>query len=186
MERHNKRMKTFERHKVMKTFAKDNINCYFELIVELLVIINIPDLNNVEKNILESEIDEDEFFRNIADQNYHKNVITEITKSICKCESLYNSFKLLILEKIYINLLYCNCNCNHYQSNHDYNESDRKNKYNEVVHVLKNYILENNNTQTPTGEFFSTIINLIKRYNEFFFHIDAIQNTCSQFYVRKL
>ena len=113
---------------------QQNLRPYYENLVEFLVMLYLPDLNNVTPNQLNSKQQQQQFFRNMSNQNYHTNVVNVMKQAILNSNPLYNEFRNFALVAIYRNSRMLNINLN---KKDQYNSIEKRTIYSNFIYEIK-------------------------------------------------
>ena len=126
--------------KIKKLFGADNLSEYFQNLVNFLVMLHLPDLNNINaNNQFNSTQQQQQFYRNVATQNYHTNVITEMSKAITASKLFYNKFKDFVFTTIQDNSKISRINL---QNKHQYTSVEKNNIYTKMIEDVKEELLK--------------------------------------------
>ena len=121
--------------KIKKLFGSDNLLEYFQNLVNFLVMLHIPDLNNINaNNQFSSTQQQQQFYRNVATQNYHTNVVTEMSKAIIASKLFYNKFKDFVFNTIQENSKMSRINL---ENKHQYTSVEKNNIYTKMIEDVK-------------------------------------------------
>ena len=121
--------------KIKKLFGSDNLSEYFQNLVNFLVMLHIPDLNNINaNNQFSSTQQQQQFYRNVATQNYHTNVVTEMSKAIIASKLFYNKFKDFVFNTIQENSKMSRINL---ENKHQYTSVEKNNIYTKMIEDVK-------------------------------------------------
>lgn len=124
--------------KIKKLFGRDDLTSYFKNIVIFFIELYVHDLNNINNNQFSSTQQQEQFFRNVSDEKYHTNVVTEMNKAIISSKFFYKQFRNFILYSIYKNSRVSRINL---QNKNQYTSVEKKNIYDHLIPELKDYIL---------------------------------------------
>lgn len=126
--------------KIKKLFGADNLSEYFQNLVNFLVMLHLPDLNNINaNNQFNSRQQQQEFYRNVATQNYHTNVVTEMSKAITASKLFYNKFKDFVFTTIQDNSKLSRINL---QNKYQYTSVEKNDIYTKMIEDVKEELLK--------------------------------------------
>jgi len=121
--------------KIKKLFGADNLSEYFQNLVNFLVMLHLPDLNYINaNNEFNSRQQQQQFYRNVATQNYHTNVVTEMSKAITASKLFYNKFKDFVFNTIQDNSKISRINL---QNKHQYTSVEKNDIYTKMIEDVK-------------------------------------------------
>ena len=150
--------------KIKKLFGRDDLTSYFENIVIFFIELYVHDLNNINNNQFSSRQQQEEFFRNVSDEKYHTNVVTEMNKAIISSKLFYEQFRNFILSTIYKNSRVSRINL---QNKNQYTSVEKKNIYDHLIPDLKDYILLYKEEE-ETSNFLNSMKELVIKCNILF------------------
>ncbi len=148
--------------KIKKLFKPDNLRYYFKKIVIFLIQLLVPDLNNINNNQFSSRQQQEQFFRNVANENYHTNVVTEMNKAIIKSELFYKQFKNLVLNRIENN---SRMSLIDLQNKNEYTSKEKNNIYDYLIADLKDKLYKK---EKINSKFLDSMEKLMEKCNILF------------------
>ena len=116
-------------------FKDDNLTNMFQSFIEFYIGLTIPDVEtlSLQQTSFQNTQQQEQFFKYISSNgNYHRNVVEALFHSLSNNESLYFSFKELVLL-----LLYKNINKNTLRRKTEYTDENKKEIYETILRELK-------------------------------------------------
>jgi len=148
--------------KIKKLFKPDDLTDYFKKIVIFLIQLLVPDLNNINNNQFSSTQQQEQFFRNVANENYHTNVVTEMNKAIIKSKLFYKQFKNLVLNRVENN---SRMSLIDLQNKNQYTIKEKEEIYDYLIADLKDKLYKN---EKINSEFLHSMEELMEKCNILF------------------